>query len=116
MTIHVLWLKKSKIPLSATSTGVSSEKELSDEVSGAKRETDDRQHEDDRDCDDAQALAELSHGTCWSRTVRSGNKESEPVTRTAPLSPASSRARASALPGSATVSTVSKYACARRAS
>src|SRR6476659_1465905 len=64
-TVHVLWLKKPKSPFAATvATRVSSEKELPDEIPGAEREADDRQNDDDGNREDAQALAELPHGTC----------------------------------------------------
>src|SRR6478672_9854443 len=64
ITVHVLWLKKSKSPFASTRpTRASSEKQLPDQIPGAEREADDRQDDDDGNREDAQALAELPHGT-----------------------------------------------------
>src|SRR5689334_11620488 len=110
ITAHVLELKKSKIPLSASVATPPSEEDLSNEIPGAKREADDHQDDDRGDCEDAQLLAEFSHGMRWRRTERSESRYSEPVTRTG-LS-----ARSSARSGSASTSTESKNGSAARAS
>src|SRR6266487_5431329 len=66
--------KKSKIPLSASSTAPPSEEDLPDDIAGGKREADDRQDDDRGDREDAQPLAELSHGIRSRRTLRSASR------------------------------------------
>src|SRR6266516_6990824 len=71
ITAQVLELKKSKIPLSASVATPPSEEDFSHEVAGGKREADDRQDDERGDREDAQPLAELSHGIRWNRMLRS---------------------------------------------
>src|ERR671936_569747 len=58
---HVLWLKKSKSPLSAAVTMPPSEEKLPDQKTCAERQADDRHDDDHGERDHAQLLAELAH-------------------------------------------------------
>ena len=74
ITAQVPELKKSKIPLSASVATPPSQEDFPHEVTGGKREADDRHDDDGGDREDAQLLGEFSHGIRWNRTERSASR------------------------------------------
>ena len=117
MTSHVPELKKSLTPLKTPSSvvvfGSCRRRERCSSLRGAacrrrtRRRTQVRErdeHDDRREDEDAQSLPCVRHGTPSPRAARSASRYSDPVTSTAPLGPAIERARASASPGSGSVS------------
>src|SRR5260221_7395844 len=125
MTSHVPELKKSLTPsntpslvvvvVSAKSKWViSSQQELPDDV--PRRERDSCKCRDHDRGEDVDAEPSAPDRTSSWRAARSASRYRDPVTRTAPSGPAIDRARASAAPGSRSVSVLSNHRLARVAS
>ena len=94
---------------------MSSQEQLPDDV--PRRERDSCKGPDDDRGEDVDAQPPLApDGTPSRRAARSASRYSDPVTRTAPLGPAIDRARATAAPGSRSVSVLSNHRLASVAS
>src|SRR5439155_20792154 len=94
---------------------ISSQEQLSDDVPRPERDSCKRQDDDRSEDVDGQSCP-LPDGTSSGRAARSASRYSDPVTRTAPSGPAIERARASASPGSRSVSVFSNHRFASVAS